>query len=359
MLQSAFAELSIALAPAIGAWAAWAANFAFYRRARSRYANTGDRLSARPRALHDADQGVALLPMVAYNLAMIALFIQAFACFSGGLLFKQLVLEPLGLSLVLLSYAFMATILCVLRPCLLLGPSLGGSADFSTALWQTLAIGPVALLCNNLLSFFFLLEVLSASTMFMLLASRESFCLPKARGFSPRHFFSVAFFQFWSSFFSSALLVFAIVTLSASFGTTEWSMLDILVEAALSRSTGPVQHSVYLSLYTAVFGALVKLGASPFFFFKLEVYKGLPAVPLVFYSLLYFTVFVLLFSLTFAYYLKSALVATLPGLCLYIVCSTLLLVSNIFSFPALRSFFALSSLLSLTTVLFLLLSLGH
>jgi hypothetical protein len=111
----------------------------------------------------------------------------------------------------------------------------------------------------------------------------------------------------------------------------------------------------YLAAYAVVLSVFVKLGASPFFFFKLEVYKGLPLLPLVFYSVFYFFSFNAIFFFLLTYWFPSLLAAVSPGLSAALLASVLYLGSAMFSLPLLRSFFAVSSVIGGALVVFLLL----
>jgi hypothetical protein len=111
----------------------------------------------------------------------------------------------------------------------------------------------------------------------------------------------------------------------------------------------------YLAAYAVVLAVFVKLGASPFFFFKLEVYKGLPLLPLVFYSVFYFFSFNAIFFFLLTYWFPSLLAAVSPGLSAALLASVLYLGSAMFSLPLLRSFFAVSSVIGGALVVFLLL----
>ena len=54
-----------------------------------------------------------------------------------------------------------------------------------------------------------------------------------------------------------------------------------------------------------IVGFLIKLGVAPFFAYKLELYQGLPLYALVFYSLIYFFLFMSGFFMVFGFYFTS------------------------------------------------------
>jgi hypothetical protein len=213
----------------------------------------------------------------------------------------------------------------------------------------------MAFLANNLVCFFLMLESVSAASMYLLIASRGSLSGGRPGPRSARQLAATVFFHFWSSFFSSVLFVYAVITFLATFGTTEWAYADMLLSLSLSLSSGPSSVQAYLAAYAVVLSVFVKLGASPFFFFKLEVYKGLPLLPLVFYSVFYFFSFNAIFFFLLTYWFPSLLAAVSPGLSAALLASVLYLGSAMFSLPLLRSFFAVSSVIGGALVVFLLL----
>lgn len=142
------------------------------------------------------------------------------------------------------------------------------------------------------------------------------------------------------------------------FGTLEWAALDLCLSQSMHAGVATTEAGLALMLHALVLALLIKLGVSPFFFFKLELYKGLPLVPLVLYSSAYFLVFIALSLELFAYYLPTLLSVVTPSLLLFLGVSVVYMLSSLFSLFSLRNFFALSSLIGASLLLFLLISLS-
>lgn len=100
------------------------------------------------------------------------------------------------------------------------------------------------------------------------------------------------------------------MTLYFLFGTTEWSYLELLLGLQ-----APLQANLLLlgaTLIILLLGLFVKLGIGPFFAYKLEIYQGLPLYVLVFYSIIYFALFLSLFFVLFGYYFPMAMSVLRP-----------------------------------------------
>ena len=81
----------------------------------------------------------------------------------------------------------------------------------------------------------------------------------------------------------------------------------------------------------------------------MEVYKGLPLPTLIFYSVLYFSVFGAAFVVFGGYYFGLGLSALRPAAALAVLLA-LSLALALFDSQALRNFFALSSVLTATNL---------
>ena len=174
---------------------------------------------------------------------------------------------------------------------------LSAGVDFVFAVSLFFIFGPIAVFANSLLTFFFFLEFGSLLTIFLLVSSREYFCLK--HGAQANSYFNSIFFQFWASFFSSILLMYGVINFFFMFGTTEWAFLNFFLQHSTSFSGVLATWQLYYSVYLLVFALFIKMGISPFFFFKIEIYKGLPLVVIFFYSIIYFFFFLCLYFFFF------------------------------------------------------------
>lgn len=186
--------------------------------------------------------------------------------------------------------------------------------DFVTSLIFLFAMCPFIFLSNNLLSFFFFIELASLLTFYMLISSRDFFFSNKKilnknlKNTEGKKFFNVIFYNFWSSFFSSMFLVYSILNLFFVFGTTEWAFLNFLTMLYFQSYSFNASIPLFFIFFIFFIASIFKLGLSPLFFFKIEIYKGLPINMLFLYSTVFFffylaSFFFLFFKFFFAFFL--------------------------------------------------------
>jgi NADH:ubiquinone oxidoreductase subunit 2 (subunit N) len=229
------------------------------------------------------------------------------------------------------------------------------SADYLMALTHLFICMPIILLMNTLLGFFFALEL---SSVLLLLSFAALQNLNKAKGTGKKTVelsagFNLIFFHFWSSFFSSLLLLYSTLNLFFLFGTTEWAYLNLFLQQQLNHAQPKLL--LVLTLTLLIVGLLIKLGVGPFFAYKLELYQGLPLYALVFYSILYFGLFMAVTIFIFGYYLPSYTTILSPLLIPGFILTFLFFSFFLFDSLLLRQFFALSSLITAINLFTLLL----
>lgn len=230
------------------------------------------------------------------------------------------------------------------------------SLDYFFALFHLLFYLPLSFFSNTLASLFFFIELssnlilLSFITLVLVKPSYASKTPTKNLSYG----FHLIYFQFWSSFFSSLLILYSLLSLFFLFGTSEWLYINLFA----SYQPQIMQNKLLLSLAYVflLLGFFLKLGIAPFFAYKLELYQGMPLYSLIFYSLIYFCLFLSIFFLLWSYYLTYFL----QGFKFWtlLIASLILLSLGFFLFEnlLLRQFFALSSVLTATNLIMILLA---
>ena len=232
--------------------------------------------------------------------------------------------------------------------------NLGG--DYAVSITQLCLYLPFLILANTALTLFFFLEA-AAILIFYNFISTRSLVLTKSNNDSAitKYFFNLLFFQFWTSFFSAALILYGIINLYLFFGTTEWVYLNFLIPIVLSSGNSQSNLSILITFIVLLSGFWIKLGLAPFFSYKIEIYKGLPLTTIIFYSIIYFAVFSSAIFIFFGYYFTMAL-AALKVFNLFLCGFSIMLFLVIFDSQALRNFFAFSSILTATNLILVLLA---
>jgi hypothetical protein len=225
--------------------------------------------------------------------------------------------------------------------------------DYALSLAQLCLYMPALALSNTALTLLFFLEVASTLIMYNFVSTRPMLSQPASGSQAlphdavSRHFFNMVFFHFWASFFGTSLLLYGVIGLYSLCGTTEWSYLAYLA-SSLEGSGQPSLPALLTSSALSI-GFWVKLGVAPFFAYKVEVYKGLPILTVLFYSLVYFAIFFGAFYMLVAYYF-STLMSSVAPLTYVAAASTLLVALFLFDSQSTRNFFALSSVLTSTNL---------
>ncbi len=158
------------------------------------------------------------------------------------------------------------------------------------------------------------------------------------------------FFQFWANFVSSVFLFFALLNFHYSFGTSNFFMLDFLFSIVLlNRYLTSSFVLLIMLLFTT--GLFIKLGLSPYQFFKVETYKGFPFVAVVAYTTVYLATYFYFFIYLHIYQLNS-LRSISGNFCIVaLICSTLYLFSLLFDTKNFKAFLSYSTLIIVINVL--------
>lgn len=161
----------------------------------------------------------------------------------------------------------------------------------------------------------------------------------------PRNYLNMLFFQYWSTFFSSMLIFFALVNLYLVYGCTDFTTLNVLSFIKLNLFSADLVQ-ILLVWFPLFFGFFLKIGITPFHLFKIEVYKGLPLVSILFYTTFYFFIYFLFFYLLVSTYISAIKLHLFVILYLLVVTGTLYIISLIFDIFSVKAFFAYSTIIN-------------
>lgn len=233
------------------------------------------------------------------------------------------------------------------------------SIDFIFAVINIMLFIPLIFLSNTLFTFFFVIELVSCCIFYKFIVGKISFNKKTKDNFFSiysKTYLNVLFYQYWSSFFSSVLIVFSIYFMFIISGTTEWSIINFTI--ALNNQISYIDNRISI-LFIAVIliiGFLIKLGSAPLQLYKIEVYKGLPFLSIFFYTTFYFVVFFLFFVLLFIYYLSSLVNVYWFVLITIVLIGTFYIITLIFDINLFKAFLAYSTIIN--SISFILLTLA-
>lgn len=207
----------------------------------------------------------------------------------------------------------------------------------------------------NLFGFIFFLEINSLVVLYKFISSRYWYQTKKifkkaifdhTNRAIPQSYLNMLFFQYWSTFFSSLLLFYSISNIFLNYGTTEFIVIEYLNAVNVNIKYLNNMHYTFFVWSPLFFGFLLKIGLTPFHLFKIEVYKGLPLITLVFYTSFYFFVYFLYLVLFLCVLLPSVKYCLAHIFYFVLIVGTLYMTSLMFDITSLKAFFAYSTIIN-------------
>jgi hypothetical protein len=243
-----------------------------------------------------------------------------------------------------------------------------GSFDFSTTLLNFFVWLWLMCLSNNLLTFIFFLEVLSASVTLTLITSTFSsatfynnISYDKASYLaesSPLAFLQTLMFFFWATLVTSLTLFLMLIVLYIRFFTLDWSLFGSLNTFLISTSSLK-QLFIFAFCWTLFITCVfMKCGVAPFYLWKPVLFRGVSILTLFFYSYVYYFALFFYFIYVSLTFMNEIFCFNVFVLVWFLIVGSIVLSALLFESFYLKSFLAVSSLLNSTFVLYAALSLG-
>lgn len=166
--------------------------------------------------------------------------------------------------------------------------------------------------------------------------------------------FNSLFFQFWANFVSSVFLFFSLVGVHYSFGTSNFYLLNFFF-SVLSQIFNTPELFTTFSLLVFTSGLFIKLGLSPYQFFKIETYKGIPLYMVIVYTTLYLVVYIYFFS--FFFVVQVPQIRTFVGtfVLFFLTLSVFYLVNILFDTKNFKAFLSYSTLITIINLFIIIL----
>ncbi len=166
--------------------------------------------------------------------------------------------------------------------------------------------------------------------------------------------FNSLFFQFWANFISSICLFFSLINIHYIIGNSNFFVVNYIF--SIITATAYLSH-IFISfiLVFLVTGFFIKLGLSPYQFFKIETYKGIPLYIIIIYSTLYLSIYIYVFVYFFLYLFSVLREFTGLYVLFILILSLVYLVSLLFDTKNFKAFLSYSTLITISNVFVLLL----
>lgn len=167
--------------------------------------------------------------------------------------------------------------------------------------------------------------------------------------------FNSLFFQFWANFVSSTCLFFSLINLHYSYGTSNFFMLNFFFSVVNSNWYVPEIFNSF-NLIVLITGFFIKLGLSPYQFFKIETYKGIPVYTVIVYTTLYLAVYIYFFIYLFIYQVPFIRDSTNMYVLMFVALSVLYVFSLLFDTKNFKAFLSYSTLITVLNILLVVLT---
>lgn len=162
----------------------------------------------------------------------------------------------------------------------------------------------------------------------------------------PKSFLNMLFFQYWSSFFSSVMIVYSILSYIYIYGTIEWLIINSLNFIKCNSIIYTIYINIFVINFILLFAFLIKIGMTPLHLYKLEIYKGLSYVAIFFYTTFYFLAFFMFFILLIFTYLTSIILYYWYFYFILLIFGILYCISLLFNVSLVKVFFAYSTIVN-------------
>lgn len=222
-------------------------------------------------------------------------------------------------------------------------------------------------LSNNIITFIFLIEILSTLIMLLIITSTFSSSyfynnlnLTRHNYFSqtlPTSYLNTIIFFFWISLVSSLTLFVFLTLFYLQFFTFDWNTTESIFYYIVSISNIKNIFTISLNWLLLIFCIFLKCGLVPFYIWKPTFFKGMPFHSLLFYTtffyffIFYFFIYFFLFYLNEVFYfnLFINIIVLMLGLIvlLFIICESFYvkafiaissIINTLFVFIALNSY---------------------
>jgi hypothetical protein len=211
-------------------------------------------------------------------------------------------------------------------------------------------------LSNNLFTFIFFMEILSAIITLLLVSSvfssvyfYNNLSLTLNNYFNtttPFAFLQTLVFFFWISLIASLNLFVFLILLYLKFLTFDWFLLESIFSYVIA--SGNIKGIFYIALgwTNFLFCIFLKCGVVPFYFWKPIFFKGVPLHALLFYIVFYYFTVILFFLHFFIVYLNDLFYFNTAVNLIILVIGLIFLMFIVLESYYVKSFLAISSIIN-------------
>lgn len=222
--------------------------------------------------------------------------------------------------------------------------------EFIVALCSISLISPLLFLSNNLISFYFIIELIVLTVFYQFINNKndfkKKFSINNLYSIFSKSYVNLIFYNYWVSFFSSVFILYVLILILAITGLNDFFALNYMFTFMLNYNTLNNTLLLYILIFILFFAFILKLGISPLQLYKVEIYKSISLLNILYYTIIYFLFFFVFFILLFIYYLSSLHTITAIILLFFVIISSLYLFSFIYDINMIKVFFSYSTIIN-------------
>ena len=215
---------------------------------------------------------------------------------------------------------------------------------------------------NNVFTFIFFLELLSASITLLLVTSTfSSSYFYNNLSYSTHSFFQTStptallhslMLFFWITLVASLMLFLFTIFFYLKFFTFDWGLTDSIFLFLVAVSSLKSLLMITFTWSLVLICLFIKCGIVPFYFWKPSFFKGMTLLSLFFYTYIYYFALFLYFVYVLFIYFNEVFLLNLYPLTVLLVIGTLMLSTILLESLYIKSFLALSSILNSVLILY-------
>ena len=215
-------------------------------------------------------------------------------------------------------------------------------------------------LCNNIFSFIFILELNTCVIFYKLIVSKlwyQSFKDDKKLfKVNSKGYTNLIFYQFWITFFSTILIFFFYINIIFLLNTTDWSLLNFIIFTEFNINYFNKKLIIILISLLFLFSLFFKIGVAPFHLFKIEIYKNIPYLSILFYTTFYMSSFLFFFLYFFSNLYFSLFLYIWFLFSILLIIGSIYIISLLFDVNFIKAFFAYSTIINTTNFIIVIIS---
>ena len=233
--------------------------------------------------------------------------------------------------------------------------------DYLFSLLNLVILLPYLYFSSTIFTFLFFVEIVSFTLLYKLISSQIWFKTQNLNKLyksltkqTPTNYINMLFFQYWVMFFSTIFIVYFYINIFYIYGSSNWITFQFLEKFYKNKQL--FVDLLFKSILFCIFliSIFFKLGVTPYHLFKIEIYKGISLLSILFYTTYYFAVFFIFFVHLLSEYLNYFIPKFYALFSSSVLFGSCYVIFFLFDLHLLKAFFTYSTVINTIGLLLLL-----